>query len=362
MKVLFVFNHPAPYKVRLFNELANHIDLHVIFERTNAKDRPDAFYNAKHYKFKCTFLRKGAFGRENSNTNELRKFISEHHHEYNVIIMNGYSTLTEMKAIKFMRSHYIPFVLYINGGVVRKEPRWKYHLKHSYISSAWKYISPCEEADQYLKYYGAKQEEIFHYPYSTFYDEDIVRKVLSKEDKQKIRDAYHLPEGKLFVSAGQFIERKNNLEILKHFVNREENIVLVGSGKEEKKYLKFIKRNKMKNAFVISFLEKAKLFELLRACDYFITLSKEDIYGHTTNEAMANGLGVISSNRVVSSLHLIKEGYNGFLVDLYQPEQIDKAIDEVNEKMQTNAIKTAKKNTIENTVKAHLKIFEELAK
>ena len=46
MRVLIIFNHPAPYKVNAFNELAKYVDLTVIFERTKAKDRPDSFYKA----------------------------------------------------------------------------------------------------------------------------------------------------------------------------------------------------------------------------------------------------------------------------------------------------------------------------
>ena len=56
MKVLIVFNHPAPYKIRLFNELAKHFDLEVIFEREKATNRPDAFYNAKEFNFKYSIL------------------------------------------------------------------------------------------------------------------------------------------------------------------------------------------------------------------------------------------------------------------------------------------------------------------
>ena len=61
MKVLIVFNHPAPYKIRLFNELAKHLDLEVIFEREKASDRPDAFYNAKDFNFKYTILNRHLF-------------------------------------------------------------------------------------------------------------------------------------------------------------------------------------------------------------------------------------------------------------------------------------------------------------
>ena len=33
MRVLIIFNHPAPYKVSVFNELAKYVDLTVLFER-----------------------------------------------------------------------------------------------------------------------------------------------------------------------------------------------------------------------------------------------------------------------------------------------------------------------------------------
>ena len=50
-KVLIVFNHPAPYKVRLFNELSKHFDLHVIFERGSNSDRNKGFYFEEKYNF-----------------------------------------------------------------------------------------------------------------------------------------------------------------------------------------------------------------------------------------------------------------------------------------------------------------------
>ena len=61
MKTLFVFNHPAPYKVHVYNELARIAEIQVIFERTKAKDRPDSFYNVNQYNFSVIFLKRGSF-------------------------------------------------------------------------------------------------------------------------------------------------------------------------------------------------------------------------------------------------------------------------------------------------------------
>ena len=67
MKVLIVFNHPAPYKVKLFNEIDKYMDLDVIFERTEASDRPKDFYGDDYFvylknmnDFNTTFFRKVA--------------------------------------------------------------------------------------------------------------------------------------------------------------------------------------------------------------------------------------------------------------------------------------------------------------
>lgn len=360
MKVLIVFNHPAPYKVRLFNELSKDIDLDVIFERRSASDRPKDFYNCTQYRFNAMFLEKGAFGAENSNTNELRKYIAENFKKYDLIIMNGYSTITEMKAIRFMKRKHIPFVLYINGGVIRKESFFKKKVKESLILSAFHYMSPCKEADEFLKHYGVKNKQISNYIYSTFYDRDVLEAPMTQKDKELLRVKFNLPEGKIYVSAGQFIDRKNNEQLIKQFIGRNEQLLLIGEGPNKESYLRFINQGNMNNVSIHDFVPKDELFKMLKACDYFVTLSKEDIFGHTTNEAMACGLPVISSVNVISSQHLIKDSYNGFLVSLDDDKEIQTALNNVNSEMSINAIKTAKENTIEKSAASHLKIFKEL--
>ena len=364
MKILFVFNHPAPYKVRLFNELVKNseIDLQVIFERKSASDRPTEFYNAKEMNFKYMFLKGGAFGKENSNTKELKNYIREHHKEYDLIIMNGYSQVSEMRAIKYMRKSNIPFVLYINGGVIKKESFIKRRIKTRYITSASKYLSPCEEASEYLYHYGVKKEDVFHYPYSTLYEGDVLKEPLTKEEKMAIRKKYQLPENKLFVTASQFIDRKNIEQTILSFKNRQETLLVIGNGPRKDKYLSLLEKNNIKNVIIMDFLNRNELLEVMKSADAFITLSKEDIYGHTTNEALGCGLPVISSKKVISSLHLINEGKNGFLVDLDNEKSIQNAINSVNTSMTKNALETARENTIEKSAKEHIRIFKELVK
>ena len=192
MRVLIIFNHPAPYKVSVFNELAKYVDLIVLFERNEASDRPDSFYSNNDYQFNHIIFNKGYVGREGSTSNEVKNYIKEHHQEYDVILMNGYSHLAEIKAIKYLAKHKIKFGLLINGGVIRKNEFFlKKAYKKSLVKKADYYISPSQESNKYLIYYGADPERIFNYYYSNYSKNEISS--ASKEEKQLLREKHNLP-------------------------------------------------------------------------------------------------------------------------------------------------------------------------
>ena len=358
MKVLFVFNHPAPYKVQTFNEIAKLLDIHVVFERSKARNRNASFYANNVYNFSHTFLKHGAFGDEQSNTKELVDFIKTHKEEYDLIVMNGYSTLSEMRTICYLKKNNIPYVLQINGGVIKKDKGFAYKIKKYFISSAWKYLSTGPEADKYLLHYGARQEDIFHYPYSNLRKHEILTSIPSEEERAKIRDKHFFPEGKVLVSASQFIKRKNNFKLFDLAKGQDYSLILYGDGPEKSKYLKYLQKEDIRNVNIMPYLPKSELLEVLKCADAFISLSKEDIYGQTTIEALACGLPVISSDTVVSSRQIIKNGENGYLVDLKNQEDMLNKIDKVFNINKENCINSVQNLSIEDsaaTIVKHLR-------
>ena len=357
MRVLIIFNHPAPYKVHAFNELAKYVDLTVLFERTKAKDRPDSFYSANKYEFKHMFLKDHYFGNEGTTSNNVRKYIKEHHEEFDVILMNGYSHLAEIKAINYMHKHHIKFGLLINGGLAKTNEFFlKRKYKTSLIKKASYYLSTTKSSTEYLKYYGAMEENIHSYYYSNFFNNEISK--ASPKQKEELREKYNLPKDKkIFINPCQFIDRKNNLFLLSLFKDCKDILVLVGSGPLQHKYLEYIKANKMNNVIILPYQPKEVINELYKASDVHITLSKYDIFGHTVLEAFSNGVPVISSNKVISGLDYIKDGYNGYVVDLENPAKIKEMLEKINYSLSENAIKSAKENTFENSAKS---IYEKL--
>jgi len=362
MKVLIVFNQPAPYKVNLFNELAKTVDLDVIFDRKTCSNRDPLFYKSNKYNFNYRFLKRGAFGEEQSFTFELKKIIKREHKKYDLIIMNGYATISEIIAIRYMVKNRIKFSLLVNGGLIHNDRGIRKYLKHKIISSCSSFISPCEECDKYLIHYGANKDFIYHYPNSTIFENEIVSSLLSDEEIREKRKENNLPtDKKIFICPTQFIKRKNNFNLLRIFkTNKDKILLLIGNGKQETSYISYIKENNMNNVLIMPYKKKKELLDFYKISDALITLSKEDIYGHTINEAMSQGLPVISTNKVVSANHLVKDNINGFVVPLNDNEKLQFALDNINHKMGEQAIKTSKENTIEKSSKNLIKIFKEI--
>lgn len=361
-KVLIVFNHPAPYKVKLFNELSKSIDLNVIFERDCASDRNKSFYDEKEYKFKNIKVKGIKVGHEGFISNQVAKHIKNNH--YDLIIMNGYSHHAEMKAIKCLKKHRIPYVLYINGGIIKEnESKFKKSLKTKYISGAKYYISPDERSNKYLEYYGANKDRIFNYNYSTIYKSEVLPQPYSLEEKLLMRRDASISDKKVFVSCGQLIERKNYLELINVWKNIDSSygLYIIGDGKLKPELQKFIDDNHLSNVHLLGYMKRSDMFNFYHLSDTFVFPSNEDIYGHVINEAMSQGLPVISTPNINASQKLIKNGYNGFVVkNLESKEFINAVNDCLRIDMSKNAIATAYENTLEIMRDEHLEIIKRI--
>lgn len=360
-KVLWLFNHPAPYKIDFFNQLGEQVDLTAIFERTSEGDRGKAFYYEKAKNFKEIILSSLKLGNYNNFTNAIIPLIKKGH--YDIIVINGWSTLSEMKTIRYLKRHKIPYIFAINGGIARdNEPQWKKRLKEKYLPGAALYLSPDPFSSTYLTYYGVDEKRIRLFPYSTIFKREIQPRSLSAEEKQTLRQQEHLPAGPLYLSVGSFIPRKNDDQLLRIWskLTPEKTLLLIGDGPEKERFQHFIEDHKLHNVLILPFKPHDEILRYFRMADASIFLTKEDIYGHVVNECLSQGTPVIASENANSARHLIEEGKNGYLVSLDKEDEILKVLEKpLTPSFGEEALKTAKENTIESMCQAHLKIFQE---
>ena len=94
-------------------------------------------------------------------------------------------------------------------------------------------------------------------------------------------------------------------------------------------------------------------------------MTRVDTWGLVINEAMANGLPVITTKRCVAGVELIKDGENGYIIDVDDTEALVNKVLTLrdNEKLcrkmsfaNTNKMQT---NTVDNIVKGHIQVLEQ---
>lgn len=361
MNLLYFTNIPSPYRVEFFNQINKKCETTVLFNYDKKeKYRNNKWYENNNYDFKCINLSKfGLF--------QLNKILNET--KYENVIIGTYASLNAALLIFLLKIKKIKFFINADGGIVpEKETIISKFLKKFFITKADFYLSSGNETNKYLTYYGADKSKIYLYPFSSLKQEDILKKPISYEEKLKIRKKKGYNYKKIFISVGSFIYRKGYdifLDAIKDFENDDVCFIIVGGGEEKTKYLNYINENKIKNLYLIDFCSKEEIFEFYKMSDVFFFPSREDIWGLVINEAMACGLPIISSNKVVASKELLNQDC---LYDCYNQKELLNKINRYVEKNDKDLYLEGLENlekiqnySIENIVNKYIEIFSEVS-
>lgn len=373
MKVLFLTYSPSPYRVDFFEELGKKVNLTVCFETSPNEDkvknkRDSSWYGQSVDNYKAIYLKnKKLFSK--SISFDLINIIKKE--KFDIIVIGGYNSLTAMITMNYLKRKNIPFILSTDGGFKKtNENRIKKLIKKHFISMANYYLSTGENATDYLTYYGANKEKIFVYPFTSLKKTDINKKIISNEEKKRLRNKLGLDDKITFMSIGRFLNIKGFDVLLKACKNLDEdksNIIIIGD-KPTEEYLKIIEEYDIRNVSFIDFKPHEEVLKYIEASDVFILATRGDIWGLVINEALSKGKPVITTKKCGAGLDLIKDGYNGFLINV-DDEQILHSkmkyfIENKNEidRMSINALDCIKEYTIENEAKVHFDIFKKIIK
>lgn len=357
MKVLYITNIPSPYRVDFFNKISDKCELKVIFDSMSAKDRSNDWFDNTKIRFKYSVIKSGSIFK-------LKKELTD---GYDLIIVGGYSTVNGLLSIQMLKRKKIKFIINADGGFIAKDNFITKYLKKHFISSASYYLSTSKGTNEYLTYYGAKENSIYVYPFTSLSKKDILKSPIKHVEKKKLRKNTEFECEKLFVSVGQFIPRKGFDILIKAFnsANMKNNkLLIIGGGPLKNEYLKYVKENDIKNIYIMDFVKKNELINIYKYSDVFVLPTREDIWGLVINEAMSLGLPVISTNQCLAAKELIEKKY------LYDSEDCDSLIEllnKINSKSFDELYQVGKENinistkyTIENMADEHIKKFNDI--
>ena len=367
MRILFITNIPSPYRVDFFNELGKQCELTVCYERQSAGDRDvrwqsnDAIYYTAH------FTKAKSFGYDKTIGFDLIKEIKRNSFDY--LIITGYSSPSVMLAIIYCRLHHIPYILESDGGFYKSEQGLKFLLKKVLLCAAQVHLTTCEEHIAYLeKELKIPRVKIYKYSFTSLKNDDIAKEPSTNEEKLKLREELGITEQKVVLSVGQFIYRKGFDVLLNAAKQLSEDlgVYIIGSIPTAE-LINQKERLGLSNVHFMDFKQKEELKKWYRAADLFVLPTREDIWGLVINEAMAQGLPVITTNKCIAGLELVDDS-NGKIVEVGCADEIAKSIYSIlsdfdlMESMSKKSLEVIKKYTVENMAMEHVSICQNFQK
>lgn len=357
-KILFYTNIPVPYRVDFFNELGKYCELTVLFEADHSTERDDSWKKYKFENFRGIIMHGKRTAVDMAFCPEVIKHIRKENYDH--IVVTIMASLTAILAVTWLRLHHIPYMYEGDGGFVHNRSRLRYWLKKYIISNAQLCFSTSRVFDDYCQTYGATKDKIIRYPFSSVWNDDIISAPVSKQQKQELRSELGIEEEHILISVGQMIYRKGFDILLQatSVLDSSWGIFLVG-GKITPELEKIIVENHLKNIHFVNFVSKKMLWKYYQASDLFVLPTREDPWGLVVNEAVANGLPVITTRQCIAGLELVEEGKNGFLYDCEDVFELKRLLVDIQNcdftEMSKCAIETAREYTIETMTEAHKK-------
>mgnify|MGYP001042925467 CR=1 FL=1 len=362
MKILYLANIPSPYRVDYYNELGKTCELTVLFETDASLERDNTWKEYHFANFRGIVMKGLRVSVDMAFCPGVTKYLKTE--QYDVVVLTVLASPTAILAAHTLQRRRIPYFYEGDGGFAGKSTGLKSKIKRYIISNAYKCFSTSEEFDRYCMTYGARRENLLRYPFTSVRKKELPSMPPGKEERRRWKREFGIREECAVVSVGQFIRRKGFDLLLEccRDLPEEVGIYIVG-GKPTEEYLVLCERYHLKQVHFMEFMPRERLMQFYKAMDLFVLFTREDIWGLVVNEAMANGLPVISTDRCIAALELIRQGENGFLVETENLSQMREALhklvssEELRERMSGEAIRTMERYTIENMAEEHRKVF-----
>ena len=361
-RVLFLTNYPSPYRVHFFDELGKYMDVTVLYSDRveDMKHRNAAWFEEGEHGFQAVRLTpKLRVGRRYLCFDVLPWLKKK----FDAIVVCGYSSPTAILAMAWLRLHKVPFYMEVDGGLIRQDGKLKHFVKKSLVCLANQWLSSGIHTTKYLVHYGAKEERVIHYPFSSLYEQDVLKEPLTREEKEALRMELGIEEKHMILAIGQFIHRKGFDVLLQAAKNLDPDIgIYIVGGETTDEYRELRETLGLRNVHFLEFQKKERLALLYKAADLFVLPTREDIWGLVINEALAYGLPTVTTDRCVAGLELIEDGVNGYVVPVGDAEALAEKIRAVLESdlaaMGKAALEKVRPYTLENMAKIHAEIFE----
>lgn len=329
----------APYRIPVFNALAQHqdIDLHVVFlAETDTQLRQWRVYKDElRFSYKVLPSWRFRLGAKSVLLNwrmraSLKRFAPE------VIICGGYNYFASWEALSWSRRNKVDFILWSesNQHDARSGRRWVESLKTHFVAGCDRFVVPGKSSFAYLESLGVAQEKIFTAPNAVDNDWFETQAKIARSRAQELRERLGLPE-RFILYVGRLVPEKGIFDLLEAYgrledeVKRAVGLVFAGDGKNRSQLEKKAKKIGPGTICFPGFAQREDLAALYGLADLFVLPTHSDPWGLVVNEAMACGLPVMVTNVAGCAADLVDDGWNGFVVPHGDPDNLCRGVDAI---------------------------------
>ena len=185
----------------------------------------------------------------------------------------------------------------------------------------------------YEKYTRGIKDKLFFSPYAVDNNYLFNKADLHKDKKATIKKEFGISSDyPIILFLGKLIEWKQPLLLLKAFEQIKKVkacLVYVGSGDQEQKLKKYIRRKQIENVFLLGFKNYSEITKCYSIADVFVLPSLGESFGLVINEAMCFALPIIATNKVSAAYDLVLEGQNGYMITPKNIKMLTSVLEEV---------------------------------
>ncbi len=351
-KVVLITNIPSPYRILLFDSLANILKdkLCLIYLR---KTEPNRKWDISTLQHRSIFLKNSLFKKFNLYPDILKNLFRE---KPDKIIATGF-TPTIILALIYAKIARKNFIVFTDSWLHSVNNLTFYHkiIRRLIIPLANRSICLGVKGKMFLIKYGAKPNSIFISP--LFINNTYFQKFYKKIDTREFD----------LIFSGQFISRKLPLfvlQILNELQNRgfPVRFLLIGSGPLENEIIYYLEKHKITYYFP-GFIRQGDLPLYYSNAKILLFPTKDDPWGVVANEAFAAGTPAITCANAGASGELIIDSFNGYILPLDVQiwcDKIHKLLTNYNllESFSQNALHQIGKYNLKDSSKEILKCLE----
>lgn len=307
-RLVLVTEIPAPYRIPLFNELSERVDLRVLFLRERNPARPfDLHRNELHFDWDVL---PGFDVTVGGRWVVINSSLSRRLRGAQAVLLGGWNQPAFLEAMAWSRVHGIPTLFWVESTTRDARGARLEATKRLLLRAADGFVVPGSAAREYLEWLNISPERITVAPNAV--DPQIFGRARRTRTDGRCR----------VLTVARLSPEKGIDVLLRATADLPVDVVIAGSGPEEAR----LRELAGPNVAFLGNVERDALPELYGDADIAVVPSRSEPWGMALNEAALAGLPLVSSTVAGGSYDLIEEGVNGFRVPPDDPALLRDAI------------------------------------